>query len=163
MIFTLRWCSPILVLAIAAGAIAQDARLPLSALDLTKMSAGWGKPQIDMNCVEKPMSIAGQSLAHGVGTHANSLMHIELDGKVESFSAVVGVDDETKGKGTISFRVYGDGKKLFDTGIMKGVGKTMICSAELVPVQAFALADHRVVVGAPLAVQGKYLRQQWCR
>jgi alpha-galactosidase len=84
------------------------------------MSAGWGKPLIDKNCVDKPMRIAGESFDRGVGTHANSLIHIQLDGKTQKFTAKVGVDDETRGKGTISFRVYGDERKLFDSGLMKG-------------------------------------------
>ena len=38
---------------------------------------------------------------------------------------MVGVDDETDGKGTISFRVYGDGKKLTQanvTSLLKATG-----------------------------------------
>jgi len=94
--------------------------VPLARLDLSHMSAGWGEPQIDKNCVGKPMSIAGKQFERGVGTHANSVLHIELDGKAERFTAMVGVDDETAGRGTVQFIVYGDGKKLFDSGVMKG-------------------------------------------
>ena len=109
-----------LVVSLIPHANAQDTHVPLPSLDLSKMSVGWGEPQVDKNCVGERMSIAGQAYDHGVGTHADSLMHIELDGKARKFTAMVGVDDRTEGRGTITFRVYGDGKKLFDSGLMKG-------------------------------------------
>ncbi len=120
MNLTLRWAFLLVVLAGTSHVRAQGTKVPLSTLDLSKMSVGWGKPEVDKNCVGKTMSIARQSFDRGVGTHANSLMHIRLDGKTQKFTAKVGVDDETKGKGTISFRVYGDGEKLFDSGLMIG-------------------------------------------
>jgi alpha-galactosidase len=94
--------------------------VPLGSLDLTKMSAGWGAPQIDRNVVGKAISIGGRQFTHGVGTHANSVLHVDLDGRVERFTAFVGVDDETQGKGTVSFRIYGDGRRLLDSGVIKG-------------------------------------------
>ena len=115
-----RCCLLVIVFTVNSNVSAQDSHVPLSALDLSKMSAGWGEPQVDKNCVGDRMSIACRPFDHGVGTHANSLMHIKLDGKARKFSAMVGVDDRTKGKGTISFQLYGDGKKLFDSGLMKG-------------------------------------------
>ena len=33
---------------------------------------------------------------------------------------MVGVDDETQGRGSVRFHVYGDGRRLFDSGVMKG-------------------------------------------
>jgi len=97
-----------------------NGQVPLASLDLSKMSAGWGEPQIDRNIVAKEMSIGGRKFSSGVGTHANSVLHVGLDGRAERFTALVGVDDETKGKGSVCFQVYGDGKLLFDSGVMKG-------------------------------------------
>ncbi|NOX53172.1 MAG: hypothetical protein GXP27_01780, partial [Planctomycetes bacterium] len=34
--------------------------VPLSALDLSKMTSGWGTPRIDKSVVGKPLSIGGQ-------------------------------------------------------------------------------------------------------
>ena len=69
--------------------------VPLSALDLSKMTAGWGEPKIDRNIVGKEMSIAGRRFDRGVGTHAESVLHVQLDGRVERYTALVGVDVET--------------------------------------------------------------------
>jgi len=109
-----------LVLSVVSLASVQDTHVPLSSLDLSKMTAGWGEPQADKNCMGQPMSIAGRTFERGVGTHADSLMHVELDGKVSRFTALVGVDSRTGERGTVSFQVYADGKKAFDSGPMKG-------------------------------------------
>jgi len=92
----------------------------LGELDLSKMSSGWGKPLADKAVTGKGLSIGGRTFEHGVGTHTESAFHVKLDGKTERFRAHVGVDDVTNGKGTIRFQGYGDGKRLFDSGLMKG-------------------------------------------
>jgi alpha-galactosidase len=105
---------------LAAAGIAESAIVRLGELDLTKMSSGWGKPLADKSVTGNAISIGGRTFDHGVGTHAQSVLHVRLDGKAERFRARVGVDDATNGRGTVRFRVYGDGKGLFDSGIMKG-------------------------------------------
>ncbi len=99
---------------------AQGEIVPLGKLDLSKMSSGWGKPLVDKSVTGKTLSIAGRTFDSGVGTHAGSILHVKLDGKTERFRARVGVDDGAGGNGSIRFRLYGDGKKLFDSGLMKG-------------------------------------------
>lgn len=92
----------------------------LSSLDLNKMSVGWGKPLKDKTIQGKPMSIGGRKFQHGVGTHAASRMYVDLGRGSESLQALVGVDDEVHGNiGSVEFRVYGDGKLLWRSGVMK--------------------------------------------
>ncbi len=92
----------------------------LSSLSLEKMTAGWGSPQKDQSIQNKPLSIGGKTFDKGVGTHAASTMYINIKGGSRKFSAYVGVDDEVNGNiGSVRFRVYGDGKTLFDSGVMK--------------------------------------------
>jgi len=92
----------------------------LSSLNLEKMTAGWGTPQKDKSIQSKPLTIAGDTFDKGVGTHAASLMYIDLKKSCRSFSAYVGVDDEVNGKiGSVRFRIYGDGKLLFNSGVLK--------------------------------------------
>ena len=105
---------------LAAACAAQAAEtIPLTALDLGKMRQGWGKPQIDRSIREKPLSIGGQKFDHGVGTHANSIVWIDLAGGTEKFLATVGVDDAAGGAASIDFKIIGDGKKLWESGVMK--------------------------------------------
>ena len=124
----------VLAAVLGAGRVAGSAEpktVPLTALDLTKMTTGWGEAQVDKNIVGKGMSIAGVKFEHGVGSHANSVLYVKLDGQAERFTAQVGVDDETAGRGTVQFRVYGDGKVLFDSGVMRGKNKAKPVDVDL--------------------------------
>jgi alpha-galactosidase len=94
--------------------------LPLEKLELSQMSAGWGKPLAQQSIEAKRLSIGGQVYERGVGTHAESALWVKLDGQTQRFTAFVGVDDETNGKGSVQFRLYGGGRMLFDSGVMKG-------------------------------------------
>ncbi|MHC4560650.1 MAG: NPCBM/NEW2 domain-containing protein [Planctomycetota bacterium] len=92
----------------------------LSSLNLEKMTSGWGTPQKDKSIQEQPLRIGGRQFENGVGTHANSVLHVDLKGSCRRFSAYVGVDDEVEGNiGSVCFRVYADGKLLFNSGIVK--------------------------------------------
>jgi alpha-galactosidase len=93
----------------------------LSTLDLHQVRQGWGKPQIDLSVTGKPMLIAGKKFERGVGTHATSAIWIDLAGGSERFRASVGVDDAAKAQAaSVTFNVLGDGKTLWQSGVMKG-------------------------------------------
>ena len=113
--------------------------IALSALDLAHMSQGYGQPQVNRNIVKQPMRIAGQAFAHGVGTHAVSALYIKLDGNAERFTAKVGVDDSAGTRGSVEFRVYADGKKVFDSGIMRGGEQAKIVDVPLQGVKQLLL------------------------
>ena len=61
-----------------------------------------------------------RSITKGIGTHASSTIIYNLDGQYDTFLSDVGVDDEENGKGTgsVDFQVIGDGKVLFDSGVL---------------------------------------------
>ncbi|MGA2622188.1 MAG: NPCBM/NEW2 domain-containing protein, partial [Thermoguttaceae bacterium] len=68
----------------------------------------------------KPLRIGGKTYARGLGTHANSQVHYALDNRYRRFEADAGVDDEKDGGGTVVFQVLADGRKVFDSGVMRG-------------------------------------------
>lgn len=112
---------PVLLMLLLLGVVAHAQQpVELSTLDLTKMTAGWGKAQANQSITQKPLTIAGVKFDKGVGTHADSTMYIALPDGAQKFTAQVGVDDAcASDKASIRFRIYGDGKKLFDSGILK--------------------------------------------
>ncbi len=112
------WTALPLLFLFVSAATAQDA-IELQKLDLRHVRQGWGEPQIDRSIREKPLAIAGEKFAHGVGTHATSLFWIQLDGQTERFQASVGVDDAAGGPGSVGFHVIGDGKELWASGVMR--------------------------------------------
>ena len=92
----------------------------LSSLNLEKMTAGWGTPKKDKSVQNKTLTIAGRTFEKGVGTHAPSMMHVDLKNSCRSFSAWIGVDDEVNGNiGSVRFRIYGDGRLLFNSGVLR--------------------------------------------
>ncbi len=91
----------------------------LSSLDLSVIEQSEGQPQADRSVKATPISISGQRFAHGVGTHAESVLLIDLRGS-ERFRASVGVDDAASSdSAVIVFRIFADGKRLYDSGIMR--------------------------------------------
>ena len=85
-------CHPGAVL-LAALIPANAATVRLDQLDLTAMTSGWGQPRRDLSITQKPLAIGGVKFEHGVGTHAESDVIVQLDGKASLFTAQAGVDD----------------------------------------------------------------------
>jgi alpha-galactosidase len=94
--------------------------VPVDTLDLSLMTVGWGKAMARQSITGKPLSIAGKKYEQGVGAHAYGYLNIDLNGQGDKFQAAVGVDDVAdKDKSSVIFKVVGDGKVLWSSGIMK--------------------------------------------
>ncbi len=154
-----------IVILVAASSIANAAVVRLGELDVSKMSSGWGQALADQSVTGKAISIAGRTFHYGVGTHAESMLHVKLDGKVERFRGFVGVDDAAGGRGSLRFRVYADGKVLFDSGVIKGGQEAKAVDVPLAGVERLMLLvtsagdgidfDHANWAQAELAFAGK--------
>ncbi|WP_216591324.1 sigma-70 family RNA polymerase sigma factor [Streptomyces brasiliscabiei] len=66
------------------------------------------------------MAIAGKRYANGVTVHGRSSVTIDLNRRCGSYDALVGVDDLTHGLGEVYFSVYGDGVRLWKSGLVRG-------------------------------------------
>lgn len=95
----------------------------LSDLDFTTTQNGWGPAERDRSNGElaendgRLISIAGVKYNKGLGIHAESDLLFNLGGQYSRFLSDVGLDDETAG-GSVVFRVYGDGEKLYDSNVI---------------------------------------------
>ncbi len=108
-------------LAQATGAAAQTNAWRLENADLSRMSSGWGKALANVSIQEKRLSVGGRAFERGVGTHASSTLRLDLHGTATRFQAWVGVDDEVgAGRGSVIFRVVADGRRLYDSAILRG-------------------------------------------
>lgn len=124
LVSCLRAWRPVLGAAVAslflAGGLRAAETVPLDSLDLSKVTQGWGTAQAGKAVTGKPLTIAGQVFTRGVGTHARSMLWLELAGGSERFQARVGVDDAANSdKASVVFQVRGDGRKLWDSGPMR--------------------------------------------
>ncbi len=118
-------------LPILTGDAAPANSIWLDSLDLSKIEQGWGNPHAGRSVDNNPIKIHGVSFVHGVGTHAESEMRVDLKGAATQFLSMVGVDDETQGRGTIRFEVWVDGRKVTETGVLRGGAEPTPISADL--------------------------------
>ena len=92
----------------------------LSELDPLRQTPGWRQAEFNRNFNGGGLSIAGRPFEKGIGMPTNSEIEFELNGTYNSFSALVGIDDEHNNKDSIAdFVVLGDGKELWRSGGMK--------------------------------------------
>jgi alpha-galactosidase len=92
----------------------------LDDLDVSPTIQSWGEPHKNQSVDGHGLSIGGQSFERGLGTHADSVLYVNLKNAVRSFSASVGVDGEiTSPVASVEFFVLGDGKILWQSGMMR--------------------------------------------
>lgn len=92
--------------------------VPLSELDISKITNGWGVVRPNKSISNNTLSIAGDTYAGGLGVHSVSRIIVKLNGSVTRFSAKAGVDDGAPDKpdhGIMDYRVIvkgQDGKEM---------------------------------------------------
>ena len=91
----------------------------LSSLDLSiPRQAGLAK--IEAARKGQPPRIAGQKFDRAIAGDSELGLTFYLDGKASRFTAVVGVDDFiTRDPGSVDFQVWGDGRLLWHSGLMR--------------------------------------------
>ncbi len=75
------------------------------------------------SCMETPLRIGTRQYPHGLGTHANSVIAVELPPKAKLFRAWVGIDnnEDTQGRfGSAVFSAEINGKEVFRSPVCKG-------------------------------------------
>jgi hypothetical protein len=102
-------------------------RTHISDMTPTTSTNGWGPAEKDMSNGETgagdgaTITLDGIQYPKGLGVHAPSDTRYALNGTCTgSFIADVGVDDEAGSNGSMTFEVWLDGVKVFDSGVMTG-------------------------------------------
>ena len=99
---------------------AEDA-FPLTAMGPIHSDQKVGWPRPGRNIVGGPLRVGTNSFAVGFGCYAPGLMEFPLNRQFKRFVVSVGVDAATEGKGSVVFEIYGDGKKIWTSGVMSGL------------------------------------------
>ena len=68
--------------------------IPLSSLDITKSTCGWGTVQANKSIDGNALTLKGKTYLSGVGTHGPSSIVVKLNGAVNNFHTSLGIDDE---------------------------------------------------------------------
>jgi hypothetical protein len=123
----------------------------LSTLTPTSATTGYGTIQKDKSINGNAITLRGTVYAKGIGTHAVSTIVFALGGKYTTFISDVGVDDEVTaqgGTGSVDFQVIGDGKVLFDSGVLTNASPIVNISVSVVGVQTLTLVATNGVAGS---------------
>ncbi|WP_020658808.1 NPCBM/NEW2 domain-containing protein [Amycolatopsis benzoatilytica] len=131
---------------VLAATVPPAGQSQVSALPFVSSDNGWGPVERDTSNGETaagdghPITIAGVRYPTGLGAHAPSSVRVFLGGGCRAFTAKTGVDDESGG-GTVTFEVWGDGKRLASTGVQRHGAAAAPLTADLTGV---TVADLRV-------------------
>ena len=96
--------------------------------DLSYMVSGLGKTvKKNLSADGHPLTMSGKVYARGFGACPQGAVAFTANGKVESFKAVVGIDDDAAkagsgrsyGKPTAEFRVWADGRVVWTSGAIR--------------------------------------------
>ena len=90
---------------------AKGAETRLVDLKCLSVRVGWGKFSRNKGPDNKPMSIGGVKIAHGLFAHADSKVVYRLSGKYVRFEAMVGINHTANNQGSVVFKVF-DAKSL---------------------------------------------------
>jgi hypothetical protein len=66
------------------------------------------------------LTLRGAEYPKGLGVHSRSSVTYRLDGKFRWLHAIVGIDDDTTGKGSVVFEVLADGKRTYKSDVLTG-------------------------------------------
>ena len=107
----------------------------------------WGELGIDAAASQKgrrgsPLRIGERTFPTGLGHHASGEITVELGGRYAEFRAWVGVQWQGGRRGSVVFRVVGDGQTLFEAGPMSDSD-----AAKRVEVGVKGVRELRLVAG----------------
>jgi len=72
----------------------------------------------------QPLRLDGVTYAKGLGASAPSAIEFRLNGACSTFAADLGIDDEVGSQGSVIFQIWGDGQKLYESGVRTGDAPT---------------------------------------
>ncbi|MBI2194634.1 MAG: NPCBM/NEW2 domain-containing protein [Planctomycetes bacterium] len=129
---------------------------PLSAVGAIHGDQNVQHPRWARNVIGNPLQVGVSPHANGIGVFARSLLEYALNGQFRRFSARAGIDAATEGKGSVVFEVYGDGKKLWSSGIVTGLDAARDVEVDLTGV------DRLRLVVTDAGDGNKFDAADWC-
>lgn len=94
---------------------------------------------VDRNVQGDPIIMGGRTFERGVGVHSRTEVSYPLGGAYEQFAATIGIDDAVRPYGSVIMVVKGDGRVLFDSGLVTGDMPTRDILVDVAGVQTLTL------------------------
>lgn len=76
--------------------------------------------QRDRNVMGEPLTLDGKTYRRGIGVIADCALTWQLEASYDRLKATIGLDDGASPQGSVTFRVIGDGKTLYEQAIHHG-------------------------------------------
>jgi hypothetical protein len=116
--------------------------------------------KLDRSVSGRPIMLSGERFEKGLGVHSRTELDYELAGGYETFVATLGIDDGVRPRGSVVFRILGDGEVLYETAMLTGTSEPHLCRVDVTGVtlltlvvdygDSLDLADHADWGGARL-------------
>jgi alpha-galactosidase len=104
----------------------------LEDLDLSKWQQRRQRPRPRLSLRGNPITMDSIVYPHGVGTLTINEFLIDVNGQAEHFIAMVGIDDEMKGRrGTVNFEVWADDKLVASSGLIRSTDPPKLLVADI--------------------------------
>lgn len=98
----------------------------------------WGMPEINRSVVGAPLSIGGQPFTRGIGAHAISRMFFDVSG-ASRLQGMAGPDDTNLFTTNLEFKIIGDKRELWSSGVMKKGDKALPFDIDLTDIDKLLL------------------------
>jgi lysophospholipase L1-like esterase len=125
--------------------VTQSSDTFLSDMPFASSSNGFGPIELNESNGESAardghaLTIGGQQYARGLGVHASSRIDIKLDGAQRYFSADLGIDDEITSGGSVVFKVYADGARIFSSNVITSMDQALSIKLNIAGVRKLTL------------------------
>lgn len=86
-----------------------------------------------------PISIRGKSFAKGLGVHAISKLTFDINRGYKRFLAEVGLDDSAGDLASVEFKIYADGKLIWESGVLRRSTAAKLVDLEVLNVNQLVL------------------------
>ncbi len=129
----------------------------LDEMDISKVQTGYGTVQANKSIDGNPITMNSQEYERGLGVNSPSELNISLYGSAKRFIAIVGVDDEVRSRtqqqeqrrrrrrrSTVDFKVVGDGKLLWESGVLRSGGEPNEVDVDLTGIKKLRLIVKEV-------------------
>lgn len=98
---------------------------------------GWGPAEKDLSNGEQgekdgpAIMLDGKAYAKGLGVHAASSIKYFVGSQCSAFTSVIGVDDKQAAKGSVIFKILGDGTEIYNSGVLTGASPALPIDVDL--------------------------------
>lgn len=87
----------------------------------------------------RTLELNGAGYLRGFGGHAPSSIEFRPHAACSAFTADIGVDDEVGSLGSVIFQVWGDGERLYESGVMTGSTATERVNVDIIGLRSVRL------------------------